>query len=170
MIVKTLVENTAIASGFQGEHGLSLYIETKRHKLLFDMGASTLFAENAKKLNVDLADIDLAVVSHGHYDHGGGLRAFLRVNTKAKIYLSKKAFGRYYANRKNGEKAYIGLDESLIDNERFIYVGKQMAIDEELFLFANIARKRLNPMGNQDLYMANGTALGMMILPMSSIC
>ena len=50
--------------------------------------------------------MDLVVISHGHYDHGGGLKAFLDLNSNAKIYLNKKAFGDYYPNRPNGEKKY----------------------------------------------------------------
>lgn len=111
MIIKTLVENTSISEKLGGEHGLSLYIETKKHKLLFDTGASALFAENARKMKVDLSEVDLAVISHGHYDHGGGLKAFVNINSKAKIYLNQKSFEKYYSNRSNGEKVYIGLDE-----------------------------------------------------------
>jgi len=159
MIVKTLVENTVISDEFKSEHELSLYIETKQHKLLFDLGASALFVENAIKLGVDLSDVDLVVISHGHYDHGGGLKAFLRINSKAKIYLHKKVFDKHYANRMSGEKAYIGLDERLMFNDRFIYVGDQMVIDEKMALFANVERRRLNPSGNQDLFTVLGTSL-----------
>jgi len=81
MIIKTLVENTALSKNFGSEHGLSLYIEANSHKILFDVGASELFLENAKKLNVDISEVDYLIISHGHYDHGGGLRAFLRENT-----------------------------------------------------------------------------------------
>lgn len=50
MLIKTLVENTSISKDFGSEHGLSLYIETKKHKILFDVGASELFLQNAKSL------------------------------------------------------------------------------------------------------------------------
>ncbi len=56
----------------KGESGLSLYLEYDK-KILFDTGSSGLFLKNAKELNVDLADIDLIVLSHGHWDHGNGL-------------------------------------------------------------------------------------------------
>lgn len=157
MILITLVENTSISEELKSEHGLSLYIETKKHKLLFDLGASGLFAENAKKLNVDLAEVDLVVISHGHYDHGGGLNAFLNVNKKAQIYLNQKAFGKYYSNRPGGEKAYIGLDDSLMSNERFIYSGDYLCIDDELELFSNVRGRNLYPSGNQDLFMKRGS-------------
>ncbi|MHB8124058.1 MAG: MBL fold metallo-hydrolase [Desulfitobacteriaceae bacterium] len=159
MIIKTLVENTSISEELNNEHGLSLYIETKKHKLLFDLGASELFVENAKKMSVDLSEVDLVVISHGHYDHGGGLKAFLNVNSKAKIYLNHKAFYSHYLNRPGREKAYIGLDEGLMPNDRFIYVGDHLIIDDELELFSNIKGMRLNSSANQDLLMELGTSL-----------
>lgn len=153
MIIKTLVENTSISEEFKYEHGLSLYIETKKHQLLFDLGSSELFIENAKKLNVDLSDVDLVVISHGHYDHGGGLEAFLNLNSKAKIYLNQSAFDSHYSIRPNGEIAYIGLDQGLLPNNRFIFVGDYLHIDEELELFANIKGKKLISLGNHNLLM-----------------
>ena len=72
MIIKVLSENTAASDEFGCEHGLSLYVETGKHRLLFDTGASDLFAKNAARLGVELSAVDTAVLSHGHYDHGGG--------------------------------------------------------------------------------------------------
>ncbi len=153
MIIKTLVENTSDFKNLEGEHGLSLYIETKTQKVLFDTGASSLFAENAKKMDVDLTKVDIAVISHGHYDHGGGLKAFLHINNHAKVYLNKRAFEKYYVHRFEGVKEYIGLDEALLPNKRFVFVGSHMVIDEELELFSHVKGERLNPSGNKDLFM-----------------
>ena len=71
MYVTVLVENTSFTEGLRAEHGLSLYIEANDKKILFDMGQTELFADNAEKLGIHLADVDVAVLSHGHYDHGG---------------------------------------------------------------------------------------------------
>ena len=148
MIVKVLSENTASSEKFGCEHGLSLYIETDTNKILFDTGASGLFAENAKKLGVDLTKVNLSVLSHGHYDHGGGLKTFLSINSIAKIYVQKRAFEKHYANRPGGIKEYIGLDESLLPNERFVFCGERFTIDEELELFSGVKAERLVPSGN----------------------
>ena len=83
MKVITLMEDTACAPGFAYEHGLSFYIETGDKKLLFDMGQTDLFLQNAQTLGVPLDEVDTAFVSHGHYDHGGGQAAFLEVNRRA---------------------------------------------------------------------------------------
>jgi 7,8-dihydropterin-6-yl-methyl-4-(beta-D-ribofuranosyl)aminobenzene 5'-phosphate synthase len=153
MIIKTLVENTSSSEEFKNQHGLSLYIETKKHKILFDLGANEMFADNAKIMNIDLSEVDLVIISHGHYDHGGGLAKFLQINSKAKVYLNKNAFEKHYAYRENGEKRYIGLDEKLISNNRFVFINNQMIIDDELELFSNVHGSKFNPSGNESLYM-----------------
>ena len=159
MIIKTLAENTSVSGDYNNEHGLSLYIETKKHKILFDTGASNLFLENAKKLNVDISDVDLAIISHGHYDHGGGLKAFLNANSKAKIYINQKAFDKHYSLRPNKDKIFIGLNEALLPNDRFVFVGDNLIIDDELELFSNVKGTKLNPSGNQALLMQVGESI-----------
>ena len=88
----TLIENTPGAPGCLFEHGLSFYAETKNHKILADTGASGAFLKNAQTLGIDLRQVDTVVISHGHYDHGGGLLEFAALNPTAKIYLSKIDF------------------------------------------------------------------------------
>ena len=153
MIVKVLSENTSISEHFGCEHGLSLYIETKKHKILFDTGASDLFANNAVKMNVDLTKVDLVVISHGHYDHGGGLKTFLSLNKQAKIYLHQKTFEPHYSKREGEIKAYIGLDISLLPNDRFVFCDNHFVIDQELELFAHIISQQLMPSSNANLLM-----------------
>ncbi len=131
MKITVLCENTTSNENLSFEHGLSLYIETQSHKILFDMGQSDIFSENAKKLDIDLSKVDIAVLSHGHYDHGGGLRKFLEINNKAKVYLSKFAFEPHY----NGEK-YIGLDTKLQDSDRLVFVNDEFTIADGLTLFS----------------------------------
>lgn len=141
MIIKALVENTAMAEEYGSEHGLSLYMETKKEKILFDLGASGLFLQNAEKLGVDIAGVDFLVISHGHYDHGGGLKAFLEKNRKARVYLHQQAFGKYYARRAAGNLEYIGLDQDLKGNSRLVFTGDEYSIAEGVWLFRRLAGK-----------------------------
>ena len=76
MKVVILMEDTCKVPGCEYEHGLSVYIETAKHKVLMDTGASEKTLENAKKLGIDLYKVDAVIVSHGHSDHSGGILAF----------------------------------------------------------------------------------------------
>jgi 7,8-dihydropterin-6-yl-methyl-4-(beta-D-ribofuranosyl)aminobenzene 5'-phosphate synthase len=74
MKITILVDNTALFDRmFVAEHGFSAYIEAEGKKILFDTGYSAAFLENAQKMKIDLLDLDYIVLSHGHYDHTGGL-------------------------------------------------------------------------------------------------
>ena len=155
MKLTVLSENTSVSESLESEHGLSIYIETTGHHILFDTGAGCIFKRNAEKLGVDLATVDLLVISHGHYDHGGGLRTFLEVNSRAKIFIHKQAFVAHYSKRMEGT-AYIGLDQTLLPNERFIFCGDQVVIDENIEVFSRVKPKRLFPSCNATLLMKCG--------------
>ena len=130
MKIWTLMENTTCRDDLVCEHGLSLYIEANGKRILFDAGQTAAFADNAEKMGVDLAQVDLCILSHGHYDHGGGLARFLEVNDHAPVYVSRHAFGDHY----NGEEKYIGLDWMLLNEERISFVGDNLTIDDTLSL------------------------------------
>lgn len=126
-----LTENTTKNPNFTPEHGLSLCLETKGKKILLDFGQTgETLLHNAQTLGIDLARVDLAVLSHGHYDHGGGLEAFLKINPTAKVYLHKNAFGDYY----NGTEKYIGLNPALKGNPRLCFVEEDTPIGEGITL------------------------------------
>ena len=94
-----LSENKSGHSHIKAEWGLSIYIEAGGKKILFDAGASdVLYRENAELMGIDLAGVDFAMVSHGHYDHTNGFPEFIRVNDHAPIYIHKKAFGEVYGS------------------------------------------------------------------------
>ncbi|WP_139905163.1 MBL fold metallo-hydrolase [Clostridium thermarum] len=155
MIIKTLTENTSLSENFGSEHGLSLYIETVSFKILFDVGASELFLENAKKLNVDISDVDFLIISHGHYDHGGGVKAFLRENSKAKVFLHQLAFEKYYALHPNNVLKYIGLDEGVKQNGRIVLTSDRFIINKGIQMFSNIIQRESIPRSNSGLLMVN---------------
>lgn len=155
MKVITLFENRTISNEYKCSHGLSLYIETKRHKILFDTGVDSSFVYNAEKLGVDLKDIDVVVISHGHYDHGGGLKAFLSINNNAKIYIGRGAFDNHLYKIFGLLNYNIGLDKKLINSSRLIVIDSLFNIDEELTIFNNIKGEILLPEGNNKLLKKN---------------
>ena len=156
----TLVENTAISEDYGTEHGLSLFIDTGRYKLLFDMGASGLYVENAALLGVNIRDVELAVISHGHADHGGGLASFLRMNDKAKVYVNRKAFDPHFRWMSEEEVKPIGLEEALQHHQQIIYVGEEMRINDQLTVFSGTREKLMLPDSNRNLLMKkNGELL-----------
>lgn len=139
MRITAIIENTASDPTYETEHGLSLYIETANHKILFDMGQSDMFTRNASKLGIDLSHVDLAVLSHGHYDHGGGLRTFIDINQSAPIYVSSYAFEPHY----NGVNKYIGLDTTLTEHKRLVFNIDETVIAPGLTLYScnNLTKK-----------------------------
>ncbi|SHH76002.1 MBL fold metallo-hydrolase [Clostridium grantii] len=159
MKVITLFENRTISEEYISKHGLSLYIETANHKILFDTGVDDSFIYNASKLGVNLEEIDIAIISHGHYDHGGGLEGFLKINSKAKIYIGKSAFDNHIKIIEGNVKHDIGLNKKLLPNSRFIFVDKIIKIDDELILFADIKGKKLVPIGNDKLLKEDSNGL-----------
>lgn len=130
MKLVTLVENTACRTGLAAEHGLSLYFEVGGHRLLFDAGQSGAFAENAEKLGVDLKAVDMAILSHGHYDHGGGLGRFLEINGTAPVYVNRYAFAPHY----NAKGKYIGLEKALEKNDRLIFTDGAVSLGKGISL------------------------------------
>lgn len=154
MRIINLVENTEGPAHLPVQHGLSFYIETPRHKILVDTGASDLFAQNAEALGVDLTLVDTVVLSHGHYDHGGGLKAFLELNHTAAVYMQESAFGDYYSRRDpQSEPHYIGIDSAIKDSPQLKLLKGNHRIDEELFIFSNIPDVTPVPSTNRTILM-----------------
>lgn len=143
MRLVTLVENTACREDLRSEHGLSLYIETGNRKILFDAGQSGAFWENAEKLGIDLAKVDTAVLSHGHYDHGGGLPRFFEINDHAPVWMNPHAFEPHF----NASDKDIGLDPNL-RRTRIRFAEDGESIGEGLTLYSRIDCPRaIQPFG-----------------------
>ena len=148
MKIWTLVENTTSQENLTPEHGLSLYIEIGGKKILFDAGDSGVFADNAEKMGIDLAQVDLCILSHGHYDHAGGLKRFLAINDKAPIYLQPDAFLPHYGRTEND----IGMDPALKDCGRLIYVDEELSLGEGITLRACNRLDRPYPTQSTEIY------------------
>ena len=156
MKIICLAENTSLRPDLGCEHGLSFYIETGGRRLLFDMGAGKLFLENAKVLGVDISSVDLAVISHGHNDHGGGLPVFLSVNDKAKVYVRREAFEEHYSQRKDGVHN-IGLDRQYMTHPQIVLVDEtDLAAEDGIRLFAGVKKDRMFPYSNSNLREKDG--------------
>lgn len=112
MLAKILIDNIA-PEGFIGEWGLAVWIEHGEKRILLDAGTTGAFAENARKLGVNLADADAGVLSHAHYDHANGLDAFFAVNARAKFHLRAGARECCYG-MKEGAYRYNGIRKGLL--------------------------------------------------------
>lgn len=110
MRVSILTENIVYKRGFLGEHGLSLLIDTGKERYLFDTGQSRVFLHNAAKLGINLKELDGVILSHGHYDHCGGME-FSQELGDVPVYIQEKAFEKKYSeNLRTGELQYIGIE------------------------------------------------------------
>lgn len=150
--IAVLSDNRTEHSHFETEHGLCVYLESDAYKFLLDTGASDIFLRNAQKLNIDISDIDYVFISHGHADHTGGLAAFLKVNSKAKIILSAKiATTEYYSARLGLRKISIDYDFNKL-NDRFIFVHDQLIINDSILICKNEVNNYQQPFANKNLY------------------
>lgn len=147
----TLVENTQGQGGCICEHGLSIYIETQRHRLLVDCGQTDAVVSNARALGIDLAAVDTVILSHGHYDHSGGILPFSQVNKTARIIMHRKAPEPHF----NGDR-YIGIDEGIMKLPNVELIDGDRRFDDELFVFSGITGRRCFPQGNLKLKMLAG--------------
>ncbi|MBP7051020.1 MAG: MBL fold metallo-hydrolase [Phycisphaerae bacterium] len=110
--ITVLVENTAGGRGMLAEHGLSFWIEIGSRRILFDTGQSDILLHNARVLGIDLRTVDAIVLSHGHYDHVGGLKKVLEIAPGVPVYLHPLALEAKYARREtNGQQ--IGMESEV---------------------------------------------------------
>lgn len=148
MIIKVLMENTSQDPALHAEHGLSLYVESKAHKIICDTGASNLTWENAAAMGVDLSAVDALILTHGHYDHAGGIPGFAKVNADAKIYMKHQCLGDYY----HGD-SYIGIDKGIASLPKLCTVYGNSLIDADVSLLTRFPRRYPIPSGNHALLM-----------------
>jgi 7,8-dihydropterin-6-yl-methyl-4-(beta-D-ribofuranosyl)aminobenzene 5'-phosphate synthase len=147
-----LSDNRKGFSDIEIEHGLSIYFETEKHRILLDTGGSDLFLQNAAKLNIDLKAVDYVFISHGHNDHMGGLPYFLKINTRAKIIVSPNVMHRSFYSKRNGFHT-IGLDFDFSPYQhRLIPIEKEYRLDDEISIFTNTSTRFKQPLANQTLF------------------
>jgi 7,8-dihydropterin-6-yl-methyl-4-(beta-D-ribofuranosyl)aminobenzene 5'-phosphate synthase len=163
MKVTALIENDRVTGreDLKAEFGLSLHVERGDLRVLFDTGASGAFADNAARLGIDLDKVDLAVLSHHHFDHGGGLQRFLEINRQARVHLRASGWAPRFFRALVVVKRPIGLDPALFDRQahRFEFVTESREIAPGIFLITDIGESYGRPEGNRHLYVERGGAL-----------
>jgi 7,8-dihydropterin-6-yl-methyl-4-(beta-D-ribofuranosyl)aminobenzene 5'-phosphate synthase len=155
MKITVLLENTRQkGSELSKAHGLAILLQKDQVNILFDTGGPEgSMIKNAAHLGIDLAQIDMVVISHGHQDHAGGLSQFMKLNHKAPVYLKKEVLNPYYSRRPEGEK-HIGIDiETLLENsERLKFVDQTIKIAPGVFIVPDIEKIFPIPSSNRVLF------------------
>jgi 7,8-dihydropterin-6-yl-methyl-4-(beta-D-ribofuranosyl)aminobenzene 5'-phosphate synthase len=157
MHLVTLVEDTKGREELKNRFGLSLYMETEGRSLLFDTGQDDTFLTNARTLGVDISRVDLAMLSHGHYDHGGGLGAFFAANQATPLFIGKGAGGPHYAKVLWMHK-YIGLDQAVLERygDRLKWVEKDTELAPGIDALTPVKRTMPIPRGNRRILLKAG--------------
>jgi 7,8-dihydropterin-6-yl-methyl-4-(beta-D-ribofuranosyl)aminobenzene 5'-phosphate synthase len=146
LITLTLLsENTARGTGILGEHGLAYWIDTGTHRVLFDTGQGLALLNNAAVLGIDLAHADAIVLSHGHYDHVGGLEAALAVARQATLHLHPRAVERKYSGSdptgpRRISVLFVETEEFLHDERRVIASREPMEVVPGIWTTGEIPR------------------------------
>ena len=130
--------NTIIDRYYKGEPALSFLLELNNKKILFDTGYSDLFLENAKKMNIDLSNIDYLVLSHGHNDHIGGIKYLINILRTKPILI---AHPDIFYKKIDEDNSNIGFDDIIIENNFIFKLSKTpVFIDKNLLFLGEIPR------------------------------
>lgn len=143
MEIKVLMENLTYSQNLKSQHGLSILITGENKKIIFDTAQNQDYIYNAISMNENIKDIDYVIISHGHYDHTGGLENFLRINQKAKIIMSKYAIEEKFSNS-TGEMREIGFpikERYKNYKNEFILIDDYYEITDEIKIYSNIEKK-----------------------------
>lgn len=160
--ITTLIENNEdYKKQLNFEHGLSLYIELENMKILFDTGQSGKFKDNAKKLEKSLKDLDYLIISHGHYDHAGGVEeAIKELGKKTKVIVGREFFNPKYKQLSENSYKYNGIsfneDIFLKNNLKLEKIeGDILNIGEKIIIFHNFERETSYEKINDKFYIKN---------------
>ncbi len=138
--IAILVEDTVNKEGFKAEHGLSFFIKYNDKEFLFDTGAGAVLIHNVEKMGLDLNKLAGVFLSHGHYDHTGGLKEILKVNPNIPVYAHSRVFVKKYSKRPE-KLVENGIDMDREDIANFISVNKPQQIVSGIWMTGEIPRK-----------------------------
>ncbi|HOP47402.1 MAG TPA: MBL fold metallo-hydrolase [Desulfobacteraceae bacterium] len=143
--VTVVVENTAGENGIIPEHGICFWIETGDSYVIFDTGQGGVLLNNASVMGIPLEKVGHIVLSHGHYDHTGGLRAVLPVSSNPKLYAHPSAFQPKFACNLYGQSNFIGMPYTCREAvqgfvSEVIYTERPAQITEGIFVTGEIPR------------------------------
>jgi 7,8-dihydropterin-6-yl-methyl-4-(beta-D-ribofuranosyl)aminobenzene 5'-phosphate synthase len=143
--LQILVDNRA-GEGLESEHGLAMWIEVDGRRILFDTGSGHVLERNAGRLGIDICSADLLVLSHGHYDHTGGVGRFLRCAPQSHVYCHPGAVLPRYAIRDGAARSIHMPAESIaaidkVPEDRMHWVQKPLSLGDRVALTGHIPRK-----------------------------
>ena len=149
MKIQILIENTT-KSDLIAEHGLSIFIEYNKKKILLDAGTTATFINNAKKMKADIKDADFCVLSHGHYDHSGGFGEYLNQNPDKKIYAMDTIAGDYYS-ASGGSIHYIGVPVEVYPKykDNFVMLNQITKLVDGVYVIPHKNAENLSKIGER---------------------
>jgi len=159
MKVVILIDNNPDPEGkFLTEHGISIYFEADGLKWLFDVGASPNFGINARRLGVNLKEVDFLVLSHAHRDHTGGLEYFLRKNKKAKVIMAPLSSGQLFVSYRKQIHHDITINHQIVADfaDRFTFANSDLNLSANVILIRNIPKIDPLPKANCLLFQTDG--------------
>ena len=179
MKISILMEDTRTQKKLFKELGLSLLIEACNKTVLLDTGRGEKFADNARIMGIDLTRLDACVISHAHFDHGGGLARFFEINKETPVFLHETGAKEYYANitaklpvplsaalypfigHSRRLSKNIGLDPRVLSRfaDRIFMISKPTRICDNIHVITDIAKTHPMPVGNKFLLSRSGTKM-----------